>query len=193
MNFKKWLYRKEIEQLKEDLYLFKMRFEFDERSFAYTTELEEIKKYLESILINKAELSPSKLWDLTHFEWVKMNEEEFNSYYDVTLCPEETRYSFEELKDKFNRLTEEKKSCLNLGSDIRTASLEMIKKKKSTFYKTFITKTGDSFCFGITDDISYPVDPNTYELSMIKWDAIIKGIEGSLLAFGCSKEEIEAV
>lgn len=194
MSFKKWLYRKEIEQLKEDLYLFKMRYEFDTKSFMYTSELTEIRKYLESI-IKGDKVTPCERWNLTHKDWVKLSEEEFNSYFDTNLLPpEEPAYSFEELKEKFNNIEKEQKYCVDLGYEIRHLCCEMAKTKKSVFYHTFVVNEGSSFCLGIMDDTSfYPSDPHSHEQSMIKWDAIIRGVEGCLLAFGCTKEELEAV
>ena len=195
MGFRKWLYRKEIEQLKEDLYLFKMRYEFDTKSFMYTSEMAEIRKYLETIFINNNEVTPSGRWDLIHKNWIKLSEEEFNTYFDINLLPpEEPAYSFKELKEKFNKIEEEQKYCVDLGHEIRHLCLEMAKAKKSTFYHSFIVNEGSSFCLGITDDTSfYPSDPHSHEQSLIKWDAIIRGVEGCLLAFGCTKEELEAV
>lgn len=193
MSFKKWLYRKEIGQLKEDLYLFKMRYEFDSKSFIYTSEMDEIKKYLESI-IKGDKMTPCERWDLIYKYWANLSEEEFNSYFDINLLPpEEPAYSFDELKEKFNKIKEEEKYCVDLGYEIRHLCCEMAKAKKSTFYHTFVTNEGSSFCLGIMDDTSYPSDPHSYEQSLIKWDAIIRGVEGCLLQFGCSPEEIETV
>lgn len=194
MSFKKWLYRKEIEQLKEDLFIFKCRYRIEVTFIDAYNLLNFLEKYLYTTcvdhdkFIEKISESNGKKY-LDGYEFAVTSEEIFKEYFD----PEKWGNAFSELS--FNEFNENLKKIDNLEKE----QIKLFKNidyyvKKGIKNDSIFANTEDGQHYFGADDMnigSLPLD--SIESGYHFFLGLIKGIENTLRRLGCTKEEIESI
>lgn len=193
MSLRRWLYRKEIEQLKEDLFIFKCRYkievtfvdDYNLRKFLdkYFTTCVDHDKFLKKISESKGEKY------LDGYEFAVTNEEIFKECFDPEKWGNDfSKISFNEFKENLKKFDDIEKEHINLFKNIDYYVKKGIK-NNSVFANT---EDGQHY-FGANN-----MDIGTFSLESIEngyhfFIGLIKGIENTLRSLGCTQEEIDAV
>lgn len=191
MSLRKWLYRKEIEQLKEDLFIFKTRLKAGEIMMKIVSLTDQIESYLKEICSDKENFLKMCNEENagTYLEGFKKICKDEKTFYDYFSPPDyKWAWSFDHIKESLNKIEVLKKKNTELWEDIDTYVEKGIK-NNSPFAKE--EKFGQPY-YGI-GECSVFYDLNDIECDNCFYMGIIEGVEKSLKAMGCSQDEIGVI